>query len=435
MNLLARDLWQDVREAFRSGRGSAVADLWLQQTWPIDFSRGVFTLAVPNRVVQDWMEHRYRDELEAIFHDLTGSEVKVRMRVEESLPAVSVECDPAVATESEPPFVVRAENRLAHAACQRVLRDPGSGNPLFLYGAAGVGKTALVRHHLRRFAEDCAGRTSVSITAEAFSESLIRAIREHEVPAFRGRMLAADVLVLEEAHRLRSKPRAQREFLTILRYYIDRGRPVILTSRHAPNAIFLLDEALRSYFLSGILLRITDYTPATRTAVLEQLAGRFARPMPTETIERIANRVVGTFDRQVRYMEKVAGFASLAGSPATIEFLAGRFPELAGGGERDIDMRQLIERVAQEFGTTPDDIASSSKVRSAVLARHVVIYLATVVFNLKARRVMRHLGGLSPSTTAYARRKVEQRRRDDPIFDAQVRHMMDSLTTGQRMLF
>ena len=53
MNLLARDLWHDVRETFRDDRGSAVADLWLQQTYPIDFSRGVFTLAVPNRVPEE----------------------------------------------------------------------------------------------------------------------------------------------------------------------------------------------------------------------------------------------------------------------------------------------------------------------------------------------------------------------------------------------
>jgi len=435
MNLLARDLWQEVREAFRAARGAAVADLWLQQTWPVDFAKGVFTLAVPNAVVGEWMDHQYRDALESIFRDLTGSAVKVRLRVEESLPAVTNEV-PSAPVETPSPFVIRPENKLASAAVQRLLREPASGNPLFLHGPAGVGKSSLIHHHLQKFAADqLTARSTLTVHAESFSQGLVKAIKEGTVAEFRGRMLAADAFVLEEAHRLRSKPRTQKEFLTVLRYHIERRRPVILTSRHTPNAIFLLDEVLRSYFLSGIVVRITDYAQPSRVAILEAHAKRFHRAVPQETVERIVQRVQGTFDRQVRFLEKVAAFAALESKPATIEVLSDRFPELQGTGQRDIDLRSLIDRVSLEFGTTAEDIASNRKVRSAVLGRHVVIYLATVVFNLRARRVVRHLGGLSPSTPAYARRKVEQRRREDPIFDAQVRKILEELEGGQQLLF
>ncbi|MFH0946450.1 MAG: helix-turn-helix domain-containing protein [Planctomycetota bacterium] len=159
--------------------------------------------------------------------------------------------------------------------------------------------------------------------------------------------------------------------------------------------------------------------------------GRF----PLETIERIAQRIPGTFDREVRFLERVAAFAGLEGKPASLEFLARGFPELAGHGERDVDLKALIELVSREFGASPEEIASNRKLRSAVLARHLVIYLATVVFNLKARRVMRHLGGLSPSTTAYARRKIEQRRKDDALFDLRVKRLLEELNVGQKLLF
>lgn len=451
---LARDLWSRVGEQMRHRFGPAAVELWLKQALPLGLSRGIYTLAVPNEVVRDWLDHKYRIEIERIIHELTGSPVRVLLRVESLLPTVSSEPDAAPLARARddrapdrsddngageqplPLLVVRAENKLASAALQRILTQPATGNPLFVYGPPGCGKTALVRHHLERHAREFGGlRTTLSVTAEAFSQALVRAIKDNALPAFRGRMLACDAFVLEEAHRLRGKPRTQREFLSILRYHIERGRPVILTSRHPPNAIFLLDEALRSYFLSGILLRIADYALPTRLAILEAHAQKFQHAVPLETMERIAQRVPGSFDRQLRFLEKTAAWGGLAGRAPTIEFLAEKFPELAGDGAHDVDIGAVIELVGKEFGVAPADITSNRKVRTAVLARHVVVYIATVVFNMKSRRVMRHLGGLSPSTTAYARRRVEQQRKDDVVFDARVRTLLERLDRGQKLLF
>lgn len=439
MNVLARDLWREVKTEFEVLRGATASQLWLRNARPLEFTRGIFKLGVPNDVVRQWLATRYTDDLQAIFLQLTGSDVRVRIEVDDALPRTP---PAAPDSRSEPPagdhvpFLVRPENRIAHAAIQRLFRDPRSGNPLFLYGPAGSGKTALVRHHLARLGDDeFAPRSTLSVTAEAFSESLVRSIHDRTVSAFRGRMLAADALILEEAHRLRGKTRTQREFLSILQYFVQRGRPVVLTSRHPPNAIFLLDEGLRSHFLSGILLRIADPGEASRTEILGAVADRFARPVPKETIARIVARVPGTLDRQVRFLEKIAAFAALEGEPATIEFVSQKFPELAGSGAREVDMDGLVEVVAREFGTTPAEIASNKKQRHAVLGRHVVVYLATVVFNLRARRVVRHLGGLSPSTTAYARRKIELLRREDPVFDARVKRLLEELDAGQKLLF
>lgn len=439
-SLFAREIWGDVKEAFRAAHGVAVADLWLAQVQPLSFTKGVFAVGVPNEVVLEVLEKKYRPSIESIFHDLTGSAVRVLFRVESTVPVVAREL-PTFARGDEDldatiPLVVRPENRLAHAALTRQLNDPRSGNPLFLYGPQGCGKSLLLRHHLAAYAERCGGqRATVTVHAEAFSNALVRALKENDLPAFRGRMLAADVFVLEEAHRLRGKPRTQREFLSILRYHVERNRPVILTSRHPPNGIFLLDEALRSYFLSGILARVAEYPDPSRVAILAEITKRHRRSVPLETVERIVARVPGSFDRQVRFLERVAAFAALADREPTLAFLAEKFPELSGQGGVELDIKVLIDLAAREFGTTAEDIASNRKVRTAVLARHVVVYVATLVFNMKANRVMRHLGGLSPSTTAYARKRVEEMRRDDPLFDSRIRQLLDRLARGQKLLF
>lgn len=437
MNVLARDLWSEVRARFQVEHGAAIADLWLPQLQPLSFTRGIFTLGSPTTTVKDWIDERYRHSLEAIFLELTGSKVRVALRVETAVPCVARD-HVEIEHDERPnaPCIVRPENRLAGAALARLLADPHTGNPLFLYGPEGVGKSHLVREQLERYARERGGmRTTVSVNAEAFSQRLVRAIKDNELSTFRGSMLAADVFVLEEAHRLRGKPRTQREFLSILRYHIERGRPVILTSRHPPNAIFLLDESLRSYFLAGILVRIPEYADASRVAILESQAKSLKRPIPLETIERIVSRVQGPLPRAMRFVQRVAAYAGLAGRDATLEFVAEKFPELAGKHGVEVDIKALIELTAREFGTTVEDVASNRKVRTAVMARHVVVYVATMVFNMKSNTVMRHLGGLSASTTAYARRRVEEMRREDALFDAKVRQVLDRVQRGQKLLF
>src|SRR5690349_17790471 len=118
MNVLAKDLWVEVRDALRIERGPTPVDLWLKNTRPVDFARGVFTLAVPTRVVKDWLEHRYRVDIEAIFQRLTGSPVKMHLKVDAGLPLLAaatdggadVTLDRAQLTDDEPEFVVLMEN-------------------------------------------------------------------------------------------------------------------------------------------------------------------------------------------------------------------------------------------------------------------------------------------------------------------------------------
>lgn len=447
MNTLARHLWRDVRDDLVE-RGPGTARSWIEQLRPRSFRHGVFEFAVPNEVVRVWIDRHHRRTIERAMQAQTGSPIRVRLVVDRradgglrGAPAPGVGPTSRRArglglSGAGEPYVVVPEARLAHAAVRRALEDPGCVQPLYLYGDAGVGKSALVEHLVSSvLSEGGTRRAVVRATAERFSRHFVAALKERDLPAFRGRWLAADVFVFEEFHRLRGKAASQAEFLRILLYHLQRGRPVILTARHPPHEVFLLEERLRSHVLSGLVVRLPDPGDPSRLAILRAHAGRLAPPVPDETLERIVRRVPGSVGRQVRFLEKVAAFSASRGVAPTIEALEERFPQLGGKGAGELDFRGLLSRVAAEFGVDEADVASNRKARRATLARHVLIYVAVEVLGVPARRVLRSLGNLSPSTTSYARRRVAERRREDPAFDHRLRRLVAELRQGQRLLF
>src|SRR6185295_11925906 len=107
---------------------------------PAGLRRGLFTLDVATPAAKAAIDARYLTDLAALFHELTGSPVRVMTRVaEEAEPPALAGTNGASAAEELPmtlarpaEFVVTASTRLAHRAVERFVLAPAAGwNPLF----------------------------------------------------------------------------------------------------------------------------------------------------------------------------------------------------------------------------------------------------------------------------------------------------------------
>src|SRR5262249_41018476 len=141
-------------------------------------------------------------------------------------------------------------------------------NPIFIHGPTGCGKTALMRWYLETNAREKGSVPCFCTTGEEFTRRFTRGIRGGNAAAFRGDIVANEMLVLDQAHRLADRLATQAELLSILKYFLERQRQVILLSRHSPRDILHLDSNLRSYFLSGLVLGMTDLSAPSRVTVL-----------------------------------------------------------------------------------------------------------------------------------------------------------------------
>ena len=138
-----------------------------------------------------YIEKRYLKFLEVTVCEVMNKEYQVIImssaeKKEDELKkkTSSVSTDNSLASQNLNPnytfdtFVVGKNNELAHATALAVASDPGDyGNPLFIYGGVGLGKTHLmhsIAHYILSYNPDY---KIIYTTTETFSNELISAIK------------------------------------------------------------------------------------------------------------------------------------------------------------------------------------------------------------------------------------------------------------------
>lgn len=448
MNAQGAEIWKAVSMAFASLRGERAQALWLADARAGELRRGLFTLDVGSPAAKAAIDSRYRADLEALFLQVTGSRVRLLTRLAAEEPAQPVDAsllrpeapsgqaarargttDGGAALRAEA-FVATSSNRLALRALEQFVLAPESGwNPLFVHGPAGSGKTELACEALRRLRATGATSDPLVLSGAALSADVSRAARAGSLPALRAGWLSRDLLVLDEAHRLRGRRRSQAEACALIAAGVQAGRRVLVLSRHAPRALALTDPRLMSWYHSGMIVALAEPDSADRLAILTAAARQLPLEVDAAAVAALAERCPGTLSDAVTLLQRAAREAQERHQPLRLEHLDRR---LAQPTPSELTLRAVVETVGQQLRVSPERIGSAEKTRSVAAARHLCAYLATHSLGLPTRQVCRSLGSASPSLVAYARRAVDERRRREPEFDRLVHALQARLQGAQR---
>ena len=188
-------------------------------------------------------------------------------------------------------FVVGANNRLAAAAARAVAESPGSTyNPLFIYGAHGLGKT-----HLLDAAADLVSALWPEI--EVRREDGAHFVAGHAASqaagateAFLSAYSRAGMLLLDNVHALEGHPAAQVDLSRVIDALVERGHQVLLAADRLPNAIAQLDEALVRTLSQGLLVDVSAPDYETRAAILQRMASEEGLELTPDVVQDLAAR-------------------------------------------------------------------------------------------------------------------------------------------------
>src|SRR2546423_527582 len=199
-------------------------------------------------------------------------------------------------------FVIGDGNRLAHAAALAVAEMPAQAyNPLFIYGAPGLGKTHLLQaigNYVQLYGSGLRVRYS---TVEDFTGEFVRSLRAGDTSGFRERFRGADVLLVDDVQFLADKVKTKEEFFHTFNALYESGRQLVLTSDRAPSDHDEFEARLRERFASGLVADLQPPELDVRLAILRKRA-RFdsLHEVSDETLLEIASRVTAT----VRSLER-----------------------------------------------------------------------------------------------------------------------------------
>ncbi len=425
-------LWTAVAQLLRAQVSEAVWFSTFQDVVALDSDPSIVRVSAPNGPVRDKILSRYlplvRDALDEIgasnrqfvvevqlndgFVDDYGNEAPRDKQVSsEPLnvngPSEAAGMNPRYTFET---FVKGASNQFALAAALRVAETPGrSYNPLFIYGAAGLGKTHLlhaighyVHHHYQH-------DTVRYVSTETFLNEYVDGIRTNTIANFKRRYRDIDVLLIDDIQFMEGKEGLQEEFFHTFNSLHGANKQIVISSDRMPDAIPTLEERLRGRFKWGLITDIQPPDLETRLAILRNKAERDNSPVPSETLEFIASRITTNIRELEGALIRVTAYASLNHVPISTHMAEALLSDLLTDTfvkPRTDD--ELLSEIAVILGYSVDALRGKSRQRPLVTARQTAMYVFRELTDLSYPAIARLFGGRDHTTVIHAVDKIQR---------------------------
>jgi chromosomal replication initiation ATPase DnaA len=226
-------------------------------------------------------------------------------------------------------FVVAPTNQLAVTAARAAAESPGRVyNPLYVYGAPGLGKTHLLMAVGHAVLEIDPSLTVEYLSIEEFGTAWPTAQEAGQGDAYRRHYIEADVLLLDDVHLLAYRRDLQLEILPILDGILEQNHQMVIASDRAPNRIDGLDERLVRQFASGLVTDVAASRPETRLEIARRKALERGVTFHPEVLELLAGAQLPDTRQLVAAVDRFREVQTRTRRPLSVDSARGLLQEL-----------------------------------------------------------------------------------------------------------
>jgi len=440
-------LWQSCLSALESRLTKPIFETWIKPMRVQRMTPDEITLTVQNAFAKDWAENRLKSTILGTLNEVIGGSMNVRFVIDEAPVDPSAGQTAQVQVAQQPvvddfrqtgltdrytfeQFVVGATNRFAHAAALAVADSPARAyNPLFIYGAVGLGKTHLMHAIGHRVLLSDRKARVVYVSSETFTNEFITAIKNNQTVEFRNRYRTVDVLLIDDIQFLEGKEQTQEEFFHTFNTLHEASKQLVISSDRPPKDIQTLENRLRSRFEWGLLTDIQQPDLETREAILRKKAESEAIDVPHEVTSYIAKIIPSNIRQLEGALIKLTAYASLYEKPITVELAT----EVLRNEIQEVPLRKVTialikEKVARFHGITLKELEGQRRDHRLTVPRQIAMYLACDLTNASLPQIAREFGKKDHTTVMYARDKVKNQMERDPEFRSKLKSVLSSIT-------
>jgi len=450
MEQSVNEAWKRLLDEARRELPEATVRTWLEPSEPIALDDGRLILGAPDQFAAEWNESKHAGLLARVAERVLGRPTTVVFRVQEdrqrrpqmdffvapresaaTATATNIGTTPLNERYSFQTFVIGKSNELAAAAAHAVAEAPGKTyNPLFIYGATGLGKTHLMQAIAHAVLEKNPETRLQYFGAEQFINDVIESIHARTMSEFRRRYRNdVDLLLVDDVHFLEGKEMTQEEFFHTFNALFEAHKQIVLTSDRPPKEIPGLEDRLISRFEWGMVADIGHPDLEHRIAILRKKAEQdhLELTIPDDVLRFIAEHVRSSVRELEGCIIKLLLFASLKNREVTIELAREALSDKIRQGEDassygaptpSIDRVQEV--VARRWGVTPEGLRSKARTKTLTIPRQVAMYLARNMLSMQLVEIGQAFGGRDHSTVIHSVDKVERQMMRDRTFKERV---------------
>lgn len=409
--LEVKKIWSEVKTELRDAIPAHAFYSWFDAIEPVGFDNEIFSLITVHQLAPQIVRQNYYKQIRSalkkhfdrdvefdIQYDAAFAEKYIKEKKKENAKPKSIHAD-----EDEEQkkvldnlakmqsfsnlnlkykfenYVVGENNRFAHAVAMAVSKNPAKKyNPLFIYGASGLGKTHLMQAIGHYIVFNKPKLKVRYIKTEDYFNEVIKNIqcndRISRMDKFRQKYRNIDVLLIDDIQFLESKKATMEEIFHTFDSLHNNNKQIVITSDRQPKDIPTLPDRLRTRFEMGIMVDITPPDFETRVAILKNLAEQVGLDVSFDVYEYISNNFVSNVRELEGAFNKVSAFADIEGIPLTLEFVKKVLN--CEASRKELSFEIVAKTVAEYYGVTLDDFKSTSRNQKVSGSRHIAVYLA-----------------------------------------------------------
>ena len=305
-------------------------------------------------------------------------------------------------------FVVGKNNELAHATALAVASDPGDyGNPLFIYGGVGLGKTHLmhsIAHYILSYNPDY---KIIYTTTETFSNELISAIKNKTQEAFKDKYRNIDMLLIDDIQFIAGKDSTMEEFFHTFNTLYENKKQIVISSDKPPKDMETLEDRIRSRFEWGLIADIGTPDYETRMAILRRKVEADDMKLSDEILNYIATNIKSNIRELEGALNKLLAYSNLEKTDITMEIAMKELQNIITPDKpREITPQLVIEVVTEHFNISLDQMISKNRSNEIARPRQIAMYLCKNMTDIPLDSIGQLLGGRDHSTIIHGIKKI-----------------------------
>ena len=326
-------------------------------------------------------------------------------------------------------FVEGKSNQLARAAAMQVAENPGgSYNPLFLYGASGLGKTHLMHAVGNALIQRKPQAKVAYLHSERFVANMVKAIQQNKINEFKRYYRSVDALLIDDIQFFAGKDRSQEEFFHTFNALIEGGQQIILTCDRYPREVEGLEERLKTRFGWGLSVAVEPPELETRVAILMQKARQQNMHMSEESAFFIARRLRSNVRELEGALKRVIAQAHFKARPIDIELIKESLKDLLSMQDRLVSIDNIQRTVAEYYKIKVADLHSKRRNRSVARPRQVAMSLAKELTSHSLPEIGDAFGGRDHTTVLHACRKIDELKESSTDIAEDLKNLLRTLT-------
>lgn len=303
-------------------------------------------------------------------------------------------------------FVTSDENAFVVCACKKLATGTAPFSQLFIYGAAGCGKSLLADC----VAGACDGRV-VKMTGAQFVSEFTRSLKEHNVFAFKDFCRNCNLFVLDDVQALAGKKASTEEFLQLIVDLRNAGKNVVLTADVAPSNLTGFDRHAQGVLASGLVADVAVPNAYVKSVMLQR-AG-----VKADVAATLAARVANDGHLVAGIATKIKTYVDLMGTDVDID-VAKRL--LADTLTAVKTPNAMVRDMCEKLGVSYDAVCGNGRSRNLVFARQVMMVVLKNATSLSLAEIGNFVGGRDHATVLYAIKQIEKQKATDLVLAAQI---------------